>query len=78
MFSQQDARQVLITELDALEALARSTMEHIRQTLNGSEREQALKEASVLLARATALRAYADGLRQLARGHSRRHFGPLS
>jgi hypothetical protein len=59
-----DARQVLVTELDALEALARSTMEHIRETLVGAERDQALKEASMLLARATALRAYAGRLGQ--------------
>jgi len=58
-----DARQVLVTELDALEASARSTIEHIRETLAGPERDQALKEASVLLARATALRAYAGRLR---------------
>jgi len=61
--SQQDTRQVLISELDALEALARSTMDHLRQTLSGAERDKALSEASVLLARASALRVYADGLR---------------
>ena len=61
--SQQDTRQVLISELDALEALARSTMEHLRQTLSGPERDRALSEASALLARASALRVYADGLK---------------
>jgi len=39
-------------------------MEHIRETLVGPERDQALKEASMLLARATALRAYAGRLGQ--------------
>ena len=46
--SQQDTRQVLISELDALEALARSTMEHLRQTLSGPERDRALSEASAM------------------------------
>ena len=57
------SRQALIGELDALEALARSTMEHIRETVNGAEREQALNEASALLVRATALRALAGRLK---------------
>jgi len=39
-------------------------MEHIRETLVGPECDQALKEASMLLARATALRAYAGRLGQ--------------
>jgi hypothetical protein len=61
--SEQDTRKVLITELDALEALARSTMEHLRETLSGAERDTALNEARALLARASALRVYADALR---------------
>lgn len=64
MSSEQEKQQVLISELDALEALARSTIEHIRETLNGSERRQALDETNLLLARAIALRSYADRLRK--------------
>jgi len=63
MSSEQEKQQVLISELAALEALARSTIEHIRETRSGSERQQALDEANSLLARAIALRSYADRLR---------------
>jgi len=47
-----------------VEAFGALDMEHIRETLVGPERDQALKEASMLLARATALRAYAGRLGQ--------------
>jgi hypothetical protein len=62
MGSQQQKQQVLISELNALEALARSTIEHIRETLNGPEREQALDEANALHTRAVTLRTFADRL----------------
>lgn len=64
MSSEQEKQQVLISELNALEALARSTREHIRETLSGTEREHALDEANLLLARAISLRSYAERLRR--------------
>jgi hypothetical protein len=54
-----------MTELHALEALARSMIEHIHETLDGPERENALNEARVICARAIALRSYADRLDSL-------------
>jgi hypothetical protein len=55
--------QVLTAEFEALEASARSTIEHIREELTGCEREQALDEANLLLTRVIKLRSYADRLR---------------